>query len=360
MEKFDIDKQIFITKIDDLFFRIIDKTQSSRLIVNIHSSKSSDDLLDINNPNMNKFSVYLSRSDLGCFRLCFFLPGLGQYNKGLNDYDYIQQTFVHVVLQKFIYKCIDHLKLTNNEYCNMKQLLDDDVLENLHDHIDDKNRVKKYEPFISYYNQFKCGKETTFDYTKIIDELNNFSKLLESLYECSNNQPIFEHKVDDDLDKYEIQFCKINLNLKIKDEKYIDNIVLYYCNVNINKFNSISFDKEQFFNSPIFLTKDDKITEFGTFNTYILAGNYICKIFEYKTQCNKDDKLCFKKDGEHDYKGYILIGDRYDNIFPFNIIKKNNSQSVLPVQQLEQNIQYLSLLIDNHFNKLKELHKKLI
>jgi hypothetical protein len=39
---------------------------------------------------------------------------------------------------------------------------------------------------------------------------------------------------------------------------------------------------------------------------------------------------------------YYLIGNRYDNIFPLNIIKKNNSQTV-------PNTEYLSFLIKRHY-----------
>lgn len=64
-----------------------------------------------------------------------------------------------------------------------------------------------------------------------------------------------------------------------------------------------------YINLPVFLTttEGDKITKFGTFERYILAGNYICKVFDYYNQCSIDQP------GEC-YGNYKLIGDRYNEI----------------------------------------------
>jgi len=42
-----------------------------------------------------------------------------------------------------------------------------------------------------------------------------------------------------------------------------------------------------------------------------MSGNYICKVFDYTSQCStlEKEKHCF---GEYTY-----IGDRYNKLFPF-------------------------------------------
>ena len=75
------------------------------------------------------------------------------------------------------------------------------------------------------------------------------------------------------------------------------------------------------FNIPSFLTTIDgnKITKFGTFEKYVVSGNYICKLFEYDIQCSRkfdSEKRCF---GTY----YRLIGDIYNNLFPFNTLHED-------------------------------------
>jgi hypothetical protein len=348
-----MDTDIFITKIDDYYFRILNKNNNKdRLIININSSKNKDF------STFNEFSVYLSKSDLGCFRL-----GLKQnydqktYYKG--EIDYIQQTFIHVKLQEFIYKCLDleYLQYTDKQFCNINKSLNEVEIKKITDHIDDNKRAIKKEPFISY-DKYKCGedKKLFIDSGDLIIKLNEFSRQLETLYNCDiqDHKFIFKRTVDDQFDNYTIKFNKINLKLKIKNDNYQDNIVLYYCTAYITKFQKEQV-QTQYINLPIFLTTDDKITEFGTFNTYILAGNYICKAFEYTNQCTLDIAFCslqYRKENDLDkyyFDDYYLIGNRYDNIFPLNIIKKNNSQTV-------PNTEYFSSLIKIHFDKLKLLY----
>jgi hypothetical protein len=328
------DTDIFITKIDDFYFRILNKNEKhSRLIVNIYSSKN-EELIKLDSDHsdqVNKFSVYLSKSDLGCFRLC--LLGLQGYIKG--EYDYIQQTFIHIELQKFIYECLNNLKKSEDiEFCNING---DNYNKKIFDNINRKNRLLRIEPFFTYNENYKCGEDNKYDNTLIISELNSFSKSLEELYSCEykDNQLLFSHTVNDETNNYILDFFKIKLKLKQKSEyKYIDNIILYYYNVKIKKFKSQELPNEMSIFLPLFLTLDDKITEFGTFNTYILAGNYICKLFDYTEQCSKDLSTykCFG--------GYSLIGDRYSNIFPFNIIMSIAKQYA--IAQLQKISEYYS------------------
>jgi hypothetical protein len=316
-----------ITQIDDYFFRIINKNLSkNRLIINIYSSKDENELRksvsDIDFNKVKKFSVYLSNSDLGCFRLCLY--NARQYHKGI--YDYIQQTFIHLKLQKFIYECLDKLEVNNNTYYCLvgddNNTLDDKSWNQINYHIDDKERKIEEEPFIRYNNNFKCGYDNNKSIEYVNNELNKFSNELEKLYlyKYKDNKIIFGHTVNNADNDYDIQFYKINLQLKIKNKKYQDNIVLYYCNATIRTFMKTELNKS--FHLPVFLTvENDRITEFGTFDKYILAGNYICKIFDYTEQCAKgvNQEKCYGNQ-------YYLIGDRYANIFPLKQLQLQQQQ----------------------------------
>ena len=111
---------------------------------------------------------------------------------------------------------------------------------------------------------------------------------------------------------------KINF---IEKDKNNTDILFYYYIVEIKKFKNKELPKSEIFYVPLFLTTNDhEITEFGTSNKYIVAGNYICKLFDYTTQCSKDIKL----DTQQCFGTYVLIGNRYNDIFPFNKIKDFN------------------------------------
>jgi len=57
-------------------------------------------------------------------------------------------------------------------------------------------------------------------------------------------------------------------------------------------------------------------TFMGLNSKYISSGLYICKLFDYKEQCmpNEDENYSVDKS----INGYKYIGNRYNNIFPFN------------------------------------------
>lgn len=106
----------FIIEIDDFYFRILNKDMlKERLIINIYSSEDKNELIkeNINLKKVNKFSVYLSKSEIGCFRLCLLdnSEHFSHFSKG--DEDYILQTFIHIKLQQFIHECLNKLNELN-------------------------------------------------------------------------------------------------------------------------------------------------------------------------------------------------------------------------------------------------------
>jgi hypothetical protein len=321
----------FIIKIDDFFFRIMNKNlNESRIIVNIYSSKERDELTkqELDETKIKKFSVYLSVSELGCFRLCLVgnpgpkpEPGQirsGDYVKGI--FDYIQQTFIHIKLQEFIHNNYEKLEITDDiDFCNFNDR-DISIYRPILSHINKDDRVIRLEPFSNYDEKFKCGNDIKHSETTINNNLILFSKILENKYTCSqkDNKLIFVHAIDNTENDYILQYYKINL---IDINKNNTNIILYYYIVNIKKFKNKELPEWEIFYLPLFLTTNDhKITEFGTYDKYILAGNYICKLFDYTKQCSKDIKL----DTQRCFGTYVLIGNRYNDIFPFNKIKYFN------------------------------------
>jgi hypothetical protein len=350
---------MFITQIDNFYFRILNKNLENditRLIVNIYSSTNYDELIKLDSEidfnQVNKFSVYLSNSDLGCFRLCLKLR---IYIKG--D-DYIQTTFIHVKLQEFIYKCLDKLVESDIIFCLCRtEYLSNDDWDKISDHIEDKSRQIEKEPFKTY-SKFKCG--DIIDNVKI--KLDDFSLQLKELYNYSDNDNefIFNHIVNN-INIYNIQFYKIKLKLKQKNDFYQDNITLYYCNLYITQFLEKKLNDPTFYNLPIFLTIDDQITEFGTFNNYILAGNYICKIFDYIEQCmpilSSFDMVIEEKNNKC-FKNYYLIGDRYDNIFPLNDINKELKLLTNEKRQIKIRVEEnFKIIIEMNREKQQELKK---
>ena len=70
---------------------------------------------------------------------------------------------------------------------------------------------------------------------------------------------------------------------------------------------------------PILLTNNFSINELGLYTKYILAGAYICKLFDYwgnYNQCTPDEIQNGNVNSE-----YAYIGNRYDNLFPYNKLK---------------------------------------
>jgi hypothetical protein len=340
---------MFITQIDNFYFRILNKNLENditRLIINIYSSTNYDELIKLDSEidfnQVNKFSVYLSNSDLGCFRLCLKLL---KYIKG--D-DYIQTTFIHIKLQEFIYKCLDKLDVSEIIFCSTQlKYWNNYDWDKIIDHIEDESRKIEKEPFKDY-SKFKCGE--IIDDVKI--KLDDFSKKLEKLYNYSDNEFIFNHIVNNNINIYNIQFYKLKLKLKQENDSYQDNIVLYYCNVYITQFLEKKLNNPTFYNLPIFLTIDDQITKFGTFNNYILAGNYICKIFDYTEQCITSLSSLFMDQEEKNNKcfnNYYLIGDRYDNIFPLNYI--NHKLKLLTNEERQ-----IEIRVEENFKKISEMN----
>jgi hypothetical protein len=283
-------------KINDFYFKILNKNTTKdpeRPIVNIQSSTDKNLSKDINH-----FSVYLSLGDIGlaCCKL---------YNEN-NLNDYIQSSFIHIELQHCINGIFETLGESTECFFNKN-------VKDINDHIIDKERQIDESPFKNY---------NSFNYN-----LNMFSYELKTLYEYLNYFQLFGLSFQNKENNFYVYFHKVELKLKEKKDN-LDNIVLYFCNTYINKFknNDVIYYKNIYL--PVLLTtnNDDKITKFGTFTKYILAGNYICKV----TEINKKN--------------------RYEIIFPLSEIKIDINKE----KEEKQN----KLLVKKHLSEKNDLLNK--
>ena len=185
---------LFIIKLNKFYFRVFNKLSIySRVGVNIFSSIDKSKLIEEDeddNKKYNKFTVYTSISDIGCFRLAWeLLPGRGPH-KGFNDY--IQETFINIKLQKFIYKVFRMLPEDPN---NIHYAIQTEIYTTIFERSNAESRIISKIPFNKYNERIKCGSEQDTDQADIITNLNEFSENIESLYnvDIASKEFIFKH-----------------------------------------------------------------------------------------------------------------------------------------------------------------------
>jgi len=283
-------------KIDNYYFKIVNKNikkDPERLIINIQSS--TNEKFNVENNN-NYFSVYLSIDDIGlaCYKL---------YNNDENNST--QSSFIHIELQK----CIDG---------KIKSLIESDecysltYAKNINEHVTNTERQIDELPFKNYnINSYN---------------LNIFSHELESLYEYNNlSQQLFTLFIDNKKNNFYVYFYKVELNLK-ENKDNLDNIVLYFCSTHIEKFKDVTVEYYKKIYLPVLLTTKEceKITQFGTFKKYILAGNYICKVLD--TEINKRNKyqIIFPLSQIEIYQNYLKNQQKSHDLSSMQTIQLKN------------------------------------
>jgi hypothetical protein len=110
---------------------------------------------------------------------------------------------------------------------------------------------------------------------------------------------------------------------------------------NISKFQNLNSGlqcKYTNFYIPVFLTsKKSKITEYGTYDKYVIAKSYICKFLEYKQQCHYLERF---SNTCHLINKYSLIAERFVDLFPFNELADTKLiKSIKEGKLTEQNIE---------------------
>ena len=343
--------------INTIKFKLIEKTTLSNgyIVVRIQSFGT----LFVTNKPLADFWVYRSNSELGFWRLCSSVSdNPEQMYKGDPDefnYDYIQTTFIHLTLQFFInarfgaiHSIIDidpngmDINTQNRNLIKKHELLPHDALNEDGDDtlfilskplsksyktiVDDKNRIIEEEPFIDIYNEAKCGEE--FDPKTLELFSDNFQRQYEyiSTIQINDIEDKYIYTFEDILN-VNGDFFKITLKrIDELDNSQTNNIELYYLKTSLTLCKLKNIGNVYIPNIQNICERDNHIMPFllipvgilinnlGLYSKYILAGAYICKLFDYAVQCSINENI------RHQCTiNYTYIGDRYNNMFPFKL-----------------------------------------
>ena len=342
-------------KIDNHIFTLIGKGK-----VSAHDCVILEIILEIEgNPNPSLI-YYRSISGMSSWRLASYVKKTTTFEKGL---DYIQSNMMHHVLQLWVENNYDTLPIVYNidEILKVAQpdiynhLYDDK--RNLSDQLtyqmtkDERNNwfsgriweelpVKPLNEYlVGYSTPFpSCGKLKEYDeylpynpdikyYTDFNAsyqwELNNIqlSHLIKSLfsYDWSHNTYLGKYKsvciIEEANEPVEITFEQtlycIPLISRRKDVVPF-NVNLTYARYDmIYKRNNVVVSARNF-QIPLALTKG-KCTKYGTYESYLTIGNYICKVLEYTKQLPKVEGEIRKCSSS-----YSFVGDIFSLLYPLN------------------------------------------
>jgi hypothetical protein len=355
--------------INNITFTLLGKTISAKGYVMV---KIKSDIAQ------QSFFVYKSFSQIGLWRLAAQQSG-GEFFKG---FDYAQSTLIHLDLQNFINEQIEFLEHFDALYENDldSELASYDELV---DSIDQVDRIVREPPFWEFANTTSCGSifktepstsstlvrtrgfVRTSDFKNIISNatLLEFGNKIKETYSVKPKDRTYIYGIPDFFvtsDKksegsaaYGVMAKNVEIYKTIFEPKTeLPPLELYYAEATIlNKVqiemlelaqeilretNGKTIFRENFsphkpketrFCGPdkthfmpfLLTTADSSCTPFGLYSKYIPAGIYICKLFDYLTQCTpKERDECKVNDAL-----YAYIGDRYKNVFPFDEIEKS-------------------------------------
>ena len=287
------------------------------------------------------FIVYQSLSEIGLWRLYYPVTDNKdekvKFYKG--EYDYVQQTMINIRLQfeldKYFYS--ESTKKSDETYFDMiynyfnkyifypisltqyciKYTMHSDGIIN---HIDNCDRTQIPGPFINEKYNFKCGFLSSYP----INLLNEFSAEIEKNYDYSETKAInkiikninldiytpavlngyvFSTKLKHKKNSFECILIFIRYNLKIECTILDESEKMKLYSKNIHDIKTINCY------APVVLIQNESITQYGTYENYILAGAYICKILDYSKQSPIGTPRCSVN--------YNFIGEMYQNIFPY-------------------------------------------
>jgi hypothetical protein len=344
--------------INDINFTLIKKTKhdNHRDVVKIKSVDS--------NGQQYIFWAYRSNSEMGLWRLGMFDE---TFYKGV---DYVQTTLIHLDLQIFINNNLNNIPYDNMNYMNLDNFdnrveecyclnriedFEDEFSEDVCDMkvisqiVDDNRRIIYEPPFENMY--FNKG---NVDCGKIIDKytnqeylntyMNNFSKLFESEFDYEEETKVFEYNfVFEETINITNQIYSVKLTKK-PDKKITNprnnktNEIILYFDVAYLKENETLKDTHPFYENitkickmpmhifPFLITTTtSQINSIGLYSHYVFAGPYLCKLFDYSSNRNKQCTLTEEKE----YKctrNYSYIGNRYLDLFPLKNILENIRQ----------------------------------
>jgi hypothetical protein len=343
--------------IDDYTFILVSKILTTgRTFVNIHSY--NNDNLEI---ILENFWVYPSNSELGTWRFCSSLDAMfykGNYKiyednedkknvfklTTTNDYiyDYIQQTMIHIELQKFIDKNLSKIDTYENkkstypsEWKNKPLCLNINTNLKIKNMIDDQSRAIKESPFIEFNQKTHCGDTiSSIEESDFFKTLSDFSTEFKELYYIEEAPELIYtfKKIFENIITINGNINSITLRRKVNITGSNTNIIkLYYLTIKLEKITAASAHTQNIINickknvhfMPICLIPiDATCNSIGLYTKYIPCGAYICKLFDYSSMHNMQ---CTPSEIKHGRctPTYSYIGTRYDNMFPFDILREN-------------------------------------
>lgn len=335
-------------KIDNYYFKIICTFLINQRYGTLILSSITQDFSEY-----YKFLVYASQSELDFRRLVYKNKIDNIYYKG--NIDYVQQTLIDLRLQRIIsYEILKTPSVSNFEDSNIYTM--DVISDEIKAAIDDPTRKIDISPFnLNIKN--KCGQKQKNDdirpiediYREVIDNLQEYSEVLENYFNIDEPQFLYNYKKDIMIESELVVYFYISVfSVNLIDKTNPENkFILYFMIYDLCAFNNNSlYDdsatdverKYKFYTKYLHSYKENKvckyrnyfapisivpynteITMYGLPNHFIPTGNYTCKVLDYNSQCTKYENNLFIIGDS----GYTFIGDRYNNLFPFNIIKSS-------------------------------------
>jgi hypothetical protein len=254
------------------------------------------------------FAVYSSKSECGFWRLCIATKKDVLIKGNPSTMDYIQGTFVHIELQKFIDSNL--CNCANVEIGNKCFFMDNIEDAYIYKHVTKSERGIKISPFYEYtqVDGNRTGYRSRNTELIIHSNLLTLSKLLRAEFISPN------FSIDSEYHKTIV----IDDNTLIIDGTiirciFINGIILYMLQFSLTVVHKDGTSHVKEGICPIIMISNkSEITEFGLYSEFIPAGNYIGKLFEYSNQITGDihEPLKLGKD-------YVYIGHRYDGIYPY-------------------------------------------
>jgi len=332
---------------DDVSDIITDRSESLKILIDeitftlLKRGKHNDNEVvhiesELKDGHKTKFWVYRSTSELGVWRYCKDI-GTGQLNKGN---DYVQATCVHFELQNHINTNLSSLKFQiKKEHCmcdvawrdsrddynvNCNQI--DQVVSN-----EDRKSCQFVEPFNSMRDHL-CGEDRDMSLALKKEYYDKCSASFEDIYKIESIKRVVKNYSFSlqDVINTQSSIWEITLSRKtqLEGEDNDANTIKMFCVASEffkgqNRLYERPEYRKQFVTSlsaannfhicPCLVTTLEglKISQYGIYSKFIPCGMYVCKLFDYITQCSVEEtslQQCTTK--------YAYIGNRYRELFP--------------------------------------------
>jgi len=385
-------------KIDNYIFEICcyNILQSDRIII----------FVSTNNYNERKiyYSIYYrSLSELGFWRLLVLDESTGAFLKGE---DYVMSTFVDMRLQIFFSRYYRRSK----KEINLAVVHDFIFNKENKDEYQARKKIQIGEEMKLTYEERRKSRSITKNYIssdriRVIQELNNIktnaschnsigrltSEQINKFLEPFSNKYIAKIETNKYLSEYihdilicEDIFARISGNIYsielVNNTDETDVLILYYLHYNFRlgiSINGITYTdieitertsidrnvfevgKYSFFTklnkyvSIGLFEKKSEITEFGLCSRIVPAGVFVCKILNYDLYINEYEADNYRL-YIHPDSNYHYIGTRYDEMYPYNIIKSDATINT----ELNERLQKISIGGEN--TKASEARYKML